>query len=107
MLCCESTTDERSAGNPHATFCGSRGPGPRRPGGCGNGVTARLLGHRQTKGAATDKPDLLPPRHISTLPFATVSQRAETDPKETDKFPQAAARRNRHEIVSNIRRRSK
>ncbi len=24
MLCCESTTDERSAGNPHATFCGSR-----------------------------------------------------------------------------------
>src|ERR1039458_1537214 len=29
---------------------------------------ATLLGHRQTKGAATDKPDLLPPRHISTLP---------------------------------------
>ncbi len=28
----------------------------------------RLLGHRQTKGAATDKPDLTPPRHISTLP---------------------------------------
>jgi hypothetical protein len=28
-----------------------------------------LLGHRQTKGAATDKPDLLPPRHISTLPW--------------------------------------
>src|ERR1035438_6723040 len=54
MLCCESTTDERSAGNPHATFCGSRGLGPRRPGGCGNGVTARVLGHRQTKGAATD-----------------------------------------------------
>jgi hypothetical protein len=24
MLCCESTTDERSAGNRHATFCGSR-----------------------------------------------------------------------------------
>ena len=36
--------------------------------GCGNGATARLLGHRQSKGAATDKPDLLPPRHISTLP---------------------------------------
>ena len=33
-----------------------------------NGATARLLGHRQTKGAATDKPDLLTPRHISTLP---------------------------------------
>jgi hypothetical protein len=29
---------------------------------------ARLLGHRQTKGAATDKPDLLPPRYIPTLP---------------------------------------
>jgi len=28
----------------------------------------RVLGHRQTKGAATDKPNLLPPRHISTLP---------------------------------------
>jgi RNA-directed DNA polymerase len=36
--------------------------------GCGNGVTVRLLGHRQTKGAATDKPNLLKPRHISTLP---------------------------------------
>jgi hypothetical protein len=33
---------------------------------------ARLLGHRQTKGAATDKPDLLPPRHISTLPVAGI-----------------------------------
>ena len=29
---------------------------------------ARLTGHRQTKGAATDKLDLRPPRHISTLP---------------------------------------
>jgi hypothetical protein len=28
----------------------------------------RLLGHRQTKEAATDKPNLRPPRHISTLP---------------------------------------
>jgi len=28
----------------------------------------RLLGHRQTKGAATDKPTLRPPRHIPTLP---------------------------------------
>ena len=24
--------------------------------------------HRQTKGAATDKPNLLSPRHVSTLP---------------------------------------
>jgi len=31
---------------------------------------ARLLGHRQTKGAATDKPNLLRPRHIPTLPIA-------------------------------------
>ena len=29
---------------------------------------ARLLGHRQTKGTETDKPDLMLPRHISTLP---------------------------------------
>jgi hypothetical protein len=28
------------------------------------------LRHRQTKGAATDMPDLLRPRHIPTLPFA-------------------------------------
>ena len=27
----------------------------------------RVLGHRQTKGAATDPPRLMPPRHISTL----------------------------------------
>src|SRR5258708_26548302 len=32
---CEATSDERSAGNLHATFCGSRGAGdrPRPPGG--------------------------------------------------------------------------
>jgi hypothetical protein len=24
MLCCESLIEERSAGNPHATFCGNR-----------------------------------------------------------------------------------
>src|SRR5882724_1345983 len=32
---CEATSDERSAGSLHATFCGSRGAGdrPRRPGG--------------------------------------------------------------------------
>jgi len=28
----------------------------------------RLLGHRQTKETATDKPNLLLPRHIPTLP---------------------------------------
>ena len=39
--------------------------------GCGNGVRARLLRHRQTKGAATDKPNLLLPRHIPTLPNST------------------------------------
>jgi len=30
----------------------------------------RLLGHRQTKEAATDKPSLKSPRHISTLPVS-------------------------------------
>jgi len=30
---------------------------------------ARVLGHRQTKGAATDNPNLRSPRHISTLPY--------------------------------------
>jgi hypothetical protein len=35
----------------------------------------RLLGHRQTKGAATDKPNLLPPRHISTLPRPAIRDR--------------------------------
>src|ERR1700730_1533712 len=33
---------------------------------------ARVLGHRQTKGAATDKPDLLPPRYIPTLPTSAL-----------------------------------
>ena len=40
---------------------------PVRRGGCGNGATARLLGHRQTKGVAIGKPNLRPPRHISNL----------------------------------------
>ena len=31
---------------------------------------ARLVRHRQTKGADTDKPILPPPRHIPTLPSA-------------------------------------
>jgi hypothetical protein len=33
---------------------------------------ARLLVHRQTKEAATDKPNLRSPRHISTLPIAAM-----------------------------------
>jgi hypothetical protein len=36
LLCCESTSEERSAGNPHATFCGSR----RRVTASGDLVTA-------------------------------------------------------------------
>ena len=32
----------------------------------------RPLRHRQTKGAATDMPDLTPPRHIPTLPISAV-----------------------------------
>src|SRR6202008_4651978 len=31
---------------------------------------ARVLGHRQTKAAATDNPHLMSPRHIPTLPQA-------------------------------------
>src|SRR5882724_7486857 len=51
--------------------CG-RSACPVRRAGCGNGVTAEPLRHRQTKGAATDMFYLTPPRHISTLPFASV-----------------------------------
>jgi hypothetical protein len=36
----------------------------------------RLLGHRHTKGAATDKPHLRPPRHISTLPIHVYGRRS-------------------------------
>ncbi len=35
---------------------------------------ARLIGHRQTKEAATDKPNLPPPRHIPTLPISDPSR---------------------------------
>ena len=34
----------------------------------------QLVRHRQTKGAATDRLDLRPPRHILTLPFFTVQR---------------------------------
>jgi hypothetical protein len=33
-----------------------------------------LLRHRQTKGAATDRLYLRPPRHISTLPYSVLHQ---------------------------------
>ena len=36
---------------------------------------ARLLRHRQTKGAATDRPILPPPRHIPTLPIYGLRRR--------------------------------
>ncbi|MDR5816042.1 group II intron maturase-specific domain-containing protein [Caballeronia sp. LZ033] len=45
---------------------------PVRRAGCGNRVRARLFGHRRTKEAARDKPNLLLPRHISTLPTSAV-----------------------------------
>jgi hypothetical protein len=32
----------------------------------------RVLGHRQTKEAATDRPSLPPPRHISTLQISVI-----------------------------------
>jgi len=51
--------------------CG-RSARPVRRAGCGNGVMVRLLRHRQTKGAATDRLHLRPPRHISTLPKSVI-----------------------------------
>src|SRR6476619_6726185 len=47
--------------------CG-RAACPVRRAGCGNGVTATPLRHRQTKEAETDMCSLKPPRHISTPP---------------------------------------
>ena len=46
---------------------------------------ARLLGHRQTKGAATDQPNLMPPRHISTLPeLGRIGDRLKSAPRLTE-----------------------
>jgi hypothetical protein len=39
------------------------------------GEWLRVLGHRQTKGAATDIPNLMPPRHTSTPPSAVACHR--------------------------------
>ena len=44
-------------------------------GGVETGPAARLLRHRQTKGAETDRPILPPPRHIPTLPTPAVRDR--------------------------------
>ena len=44
----------------------------------------RVLGHRQTKGAVTDNPNLRSPRHISTLPSGAVVSR-ESVPSRTDR----------------------
>ncbi|SRR6266480_2077419 len=41
---------------------------------------ARVLGHRQPKGAGTDNPDLLSPRHISTLPVPDKAVRDQMRP---------------------------
>jgi len=38
---------------------------------------ARLLGHRQTKGTVTDKPNLMLPRYISTLLYSGGYQKIE------------------------------
>src|ERR1700739_4012795 len=58
------TLDKES---PIQAGCG-RSACPVRRAGWGNGVTVPPLGHRQTKGAATDMCSLKPPRHISTPP---------------------------------------
>jgi len=44
LQCCESTAEERSAGNPHATFCGSgrRATASRDPVALSNGRPYRV-----------------------------------------------------------------
>jgi hypothetical protein len=42
-------------------------------------VMVKLLRHRQTKGAATDRLYLRPPRHISTLPSSASFDKSEID----------------------------
>jgi len=54
-------SESRMLGNPHVRF-------DERD--VENGAMVEPLRHRQTKGAATDMPGLLPPRHIPTLPTA-------------------------------------
>src|SRR5271165_6667879 len=72
LQCCEPSFEERSAGKPHATFCGNRrwATASGDPVGVETEVTAGLLRHRQTKEAETDRSSLKPPRHTSTLPPA-------------------------------------
>src|ERR1017187_9601347 len=73
MLCCESTTDERSAGNPHATFCGSRGLGPRRPGRTGNVPGLKYGDTRRRKGEQTGNTNLnLTQTRQSPTPLGTL-----------------------------------
>jgi len=73
LQCCESTAEERSAVNPHATFCGSRrrATAPGDPVGVEPGVMGTLMRHRQTKEAETDRPALTPPasHSYSTVKF--------------------------------------
>src|ERR1035441_3684851 len=74
MLCCESTTDERSAGNPHATFCGSRGLGPRRPGRTGNVPGLKYGDTRRRKGEQTGDTNLnLTQTRQSPTPLITLT----------------------------------
>ena len=55
--------------------------------GCGNGVMAWLLRHRQTKEAETDTPILTPPRHIPTLPPFAASTGSRMVGFQTHFFP--------------------
>jgi hypothetical protein len=56
-----------TTGNPNLGLNRRASPRPYRCAGCGTGATAALVRRRQTKGAATDRPSLTPPRHISPL----------------------------------------
>ena len=67
----------------------------------------RLFGHRQTKEAATDKPSLKPPRHISTLPDSARRQSAEQIRKTFSSSPEHSVREDRRRAsLSGVERHS-
>src|SRR4029077_16977259 len=97
LQCCEATAEERWCGKSarHVLWEPGAGDRLRGPGGGGNGGTAEPVGHRQTKGAATDMFDLQPPRHISTLRSAGILARRCEGLKCADTLSIIGARSNR------------
>jgi hypothetical protein len=66
--------------------CASGAPSVRR-GRCGNGATARLLVHRQPKGAATDKP----PPATTASPSSEITPASEGDSSRSLAQPEPSA----------------